>query len=285
MPDNYFEYDQAAAETVKGAMETGEFIKLPFDAVLFHWVRGDASVQPDIGSGVRHFGGWAAGEENMRDYAPSIPERFVPEVFATPDGSKTFTNYCVRSLPVVPIGRRFRWFTTQDNPKGRGHLQYVCYAALYDQENKVYSTWMPVILSAKGLSAMELDNCFKTWKSETAVMRQTHANGAPANFFWSHIGTFGKQRIVKTVGKGATASFITPPTIFVPETLDEAFLRRTFIGKEMTAKVGALAEESREWLEAWKNDEKQPIQAESAPAQADMKAKPPKKVNLEDIPF
>lgn len=279
---DFFDFDQSAAQQVQGAMETGDFVKLPYDAILFHWQRGDASVAADLGSGTRHYGGWAAGEEQMRDMAPTIPERFVPEIFSTPDGQKTFTNYCVRNLPVVPIGRRFRWFTTQDNPKGRGHLQIVCYAATYDSTAKTYTPWMPIILSAKGLSAMELDNCFKTWKTETSTARQTLTNGAPPNFFWAHVGTFGKERKVKTVGKGATASFITPPVVFIPETLDEAFLRRAFIGKEMTSKLGALAEESREWLEAWKKDEKNDQQPQAEPVNTG-KAKPP--ARQEEPPF
>lgn len=285
MTDNYFEYDQAAAETVKGAMETGDFVKLPYDAVLFRWVRGEAGQAADAGSGVKHYGGWAAGEENMRDFAKTIPERFEPEMFTSPDGQKAYMNYCVRNLAVVPIGQRSCWKAIDPTSQARKHLQVICYASLFEQETKVYTPWMPVILSIKGLSATKLEDAFKAWKDATSTLRTLHANGAPANFFWCHIGTFTKARNVQTVGKQGAQNYITPPVAYVPEPekLDLEWLKRCFVGKEMTVTLGQLAEESREWLDAWKKEEQE--KPDSNKPASTGKATPPKKIDLGEPPF
>jgi hypothetical protein len=278
---DYFDFDPQAGEAVKGAMSTGDYIQLPFDAVLFRWVRGEANIQSDMGSGARHFGGWAASEDDLTGKAKDIPEKFQLEYFTTPDGSKTYGCYTVRSLAIATMGRRFRWFTDPRNQgdKGRGHLQILGMCAMSKVENKVitFTPWMPVILSAKGLTTKHMEDALKTWEHDTAIMRQTHANGIPAHFFYGYYGTFGKERKPLTVGRSGAQNYITPPTVFIPENLDVEYLRRAYVGRQMADQMAEMVGNSQEWLHAW-DKENQPEQTSTAP-------KKPAQPSAADIPF
>ena len=255
--DNYFDVPREAAGAVSAASTIGEAIQLPFFAPVFWWVRGDSTVQPDVGSGVRHFGGWATDATALEAEGLEIPPYLMQEYFTSDDG-KSYAVYACRTLAVAQIGIRFRW-TIRRNPdgsvdardKGRGHVHILCHSATYDKKAKTYTPWSPVVLSAKGLSARSLQDAFQTWSRSSAVPRAKMTSNAMANFFWCHVGTFGKEAQHEKVGKKGQQSYISPVQVYIPEDINEEYLKRTFVGREMAEKMGSLAEEAKEWLHAW----------------------------------
>lgn len=268
MDNNYFDLDDQITETVDNAWNQQEGVQLPFDHVLFWWKRGDPSVQKDLGSGVRHFGGWAANVDNLFSGAPIIdgnrwiPDVFVEDTFVSSEEGETYQVYTTRRLAVAVIGQRFRW-AYRRNPdgsivksdRGRGHVQILGLSAL-PKKDKSYDTWSPVVMSAKGLSAKALQEAISQWEKATAVLRSSEANSIPANFFWLHLGTFGDEIVKQKVGKGNTTNYITPPQLFQPENITVDFLKRVYVGKENAARMAVLAEEAEEWLADWNEQDK-----------------------------
>lgn len=264
-----FDYDPQDAAALEGATQFNDFVSLPFPTVLFRWVRGEAAASQTEGSGTKHFGGWAASDENMtQNVANEIPEYFQGEYFTSPTGDKAYMNYCARYLTISPFATRNRILVDNKDGKKRKHIQVACMAALV--VDKVYNPWMPVILSVKGWGNCKwLEDEFKRWKDKTAVMRLKEAKNAPPNLFWMHFGTFGDKRMVETVGKGTTQGWITPPRAYIPadEKITVEWLQKIFIGRELIGKIAAMAEESKEWVDAWKNQE-QPQAQQDPPGHA-----------------
>lgn len=277
-----FDFDPQAVDTI-GDMSAGGFVQLPFDHLFAYWIRGDAAVQPDLGSGARHYGGWAVERPAFEAVVPApVPDKFILEHVTNASGEAREV-YAFRNIICAPFARRFRWYvdSRRQDDKGRGHVQYAVLTALFNKTENKFNYFKPAILSCKGLTSVQLDKCFSNWKAATATLRANSANNAPPNFFWLPVGTFGAERKAQKAGQ----SYITPPSFFVPSseygkeldpnklTVDD--LRRLYIGRELTDKMAMLRLESQEWLDEWsKPQDAQPQrQASSKPIQP------------EDIPF
>ena len=255
------EISKDVQNSVAQSYDNNDFVELPFNAPLFWWKRGGDMTGDDV---AKH-GGWICNQENFIKMAPYengemiLPKRMDEVVFSSSYSGGTYSTYCTRSMPVAPFAQRFRWTyrTTLDGEKdktdkGRGHLQVLAIAAIVDDAKK-YQYWSPVILSAKGLSAKSLQDCLKAFDSATMLLRGKELKGIPANFFWQHLGSFGKEMVKKTVGSGNQSNFITPIQVYMPETVDMEFLEKVFVGNEIATTMGELAKMSAEWLDEWKS--------------------------------
>jgi hypothetical protein len=255
-----FEIDNEIKNSVDAAWSASDTgVKLPFSVVLLWWKRGGDERE----DGVRKFGGWVAGYEDVLENAstdndgmPIIPEKLVQENFVSSSGNP-YSVYSVRNIAFAPIGKRFKWTyrTLSDgskdpSDKGRGHVQVFGLSSFLD-DNKVYNLWKPVILSAKGLSAKSLQDAISEWERKTLAIRMSEGNGIPSNFFWSHLGTFGNEINKAQVGSGNKSNYITPVQIYLPQEINVDFLKKVFVGKGVATTMSVLAEEAKEWLEEW----------------------------------
>jgi hypothetical protein len=121
-------------------------------------------------------------------------------------------------------------------------------------DDKTYNLWTPIILSAKGLSAKSLQDALADWDRKTVALRSAECNGLPSNFFWIHLGSFGKEMQKMQVGRGSKSNFITPVQIYMPSDLNIDYLKRTYVGKDAAVTMSVLAEESQDWLKEWNKD-------------------------------
>ena len=256
MTENYFDIG-AAQDIVRQSMNPTDAVVLPFFAPVFYWTRGRPNI-PEQQSGVQHFGGWQTDAVRLEEeLGGDIPfERLIRETIVTGDG-ESYDAYVCRYLIVATIGRRFR-LTKRTLPdgsldpqdKGRGHLQVLAYSTGFDKDNKAYIPWLPVVLSAKGMSANSLDKVLKKWQKVTAEAR-VQAGKVSSDFFWNRLGTFGKEVKKETVGKKGAQNYITPIQLMLPDKIDLDFLKKVFVGKEIAEKMGQCAEQAQEWLHAW----------------------------------
>jgi hypothetical protein len=229
-------------------------VDLPFPAPVFWWHRGEPSASKE-GSGVAYYGGWAATVDDMQTRAPSIPSKFQQETFESPSGG-TYLVYATRVLAIAPIARRFQWVVDQERPgdKGKGHAHILAMCGLVAQDKVSYEAWSPVILSAKGTSAMALDDAMRKWDSATVALRAQLAEASqrlPAYFFWCTVGTFGNERITKTVGEGRNTNYITPAQAYIPDGLTAAKLSKWFVGEQVAQQMLQYRNDAQEWLDAW----------------------------------
>lgn len=228
-------------------LHAGSIVQLPYDAAFFRWVRGQAEIPPDHGSGVKHFGGWGCNATEADALLTPLPDRFVRETFLSPEG-KEYEMLCARSMALALIGTRFRWLEDEN----RGHTQNLCLMAEYDKESQSFVAWGPVVLTTKGTTSMAVEKRFGDWARMTAAARRDIAPDVPWWYFYTALGTFGDQRVQKMVGKDQHQSFVTPPQIHGAGTeLTPAQLQMRFVGPNDAALMLEYKTLAAEWLDAW----------------------------------
>jgi hypothetical protein len=248
-----FDLDNEIINNVKGSWAAGEQgVQLPFSTVLFWWKRGG----DDRADGTQKYGGWVASYENViENGGGEIPSKLSQEQFQNYSGD-LYEVYTTRNIAIAPIGKRFKWTyrslpdgSKDPSDKGRGHLQVLGLSSFLN-EQKEHVLWQPVILSAKGLSAKSLQDALADWDRKTIALRASECNGLPSNFFWVHLGTFGKEVKKLQVGRGNKSNYITPIQIFMPE-LNIDYLNKVYVGKNAAITMSVLAEQSQDWLKEW----------------------------------
>lgn len=244
----------------------GEGIRLPFTVTYWRWMNGQ-SVYKGIGS-APYFGGWAANVEDvevaMAEYGP-LP-MFDPKTkkgsFAGPftlskrDGGE-YDVYTARALAVAVIGKRERWVVNADQPgdKGRGHTQVLGLAG-YRGEDGTIQPWGPVVLTARGLAALNIRNAFRDFERKTQRPRSQFARNIPAWFFYAIVGTFGDKPQVQMAGKTGAQSPISPCNLYLPEgEITAEALKTWYVGEGMVEQLIDLRHQANEWLsdDNWKS--------------------------------
>jgi hypothetical protein len=244
-PIEYDQEMQGYSNTVKDSLSE-EGVRLPFPVAVMSWRNGKAGFKK--AADMTYFGGWAASEESMNDLVAQSGigqhSSFVLTSLVNNDGGE-YLAYISRSITVAVCAKRKQWI----EGKG-GHVQILALAAELNQDKKSFTAWAPVMLTAKGYSALRIENALSQWDSATATSRREFANGMPSQFFWTAIGTFGADPIFESVGK-EQKSTITPCKLWLPKEFNEAIITRHFVGKENMQKMADLAKQSEEWRKAW----------------------------------
>lgn len=254
-----------------------ERVNLPFDAPYFWWTNGNPAGNKN-GSGVQFYGGWTTDAETLEAMTEIYLRGLVKETHYSRAGN-AYTVYAVRYLAVAPIAKRSRWVIPPEGGKGSGHTQYLVMTASY--QDKTFTPCIPAVLSVKGYVAMILDSVMAEFDRITLKARKQYAGNATGSLFWRLIGTFGKERSQRMVGKAEMQSPITPPVLFVPkESFDsEEALARFYVGAEVAKQMVEFRQLAQEWIDTWK----QPAKPNAS--NDDYFPEPPMPEEPGDIPF
>jgi hypothetical protein len=275
------------SENINKGMTGDDRILLPFAAPFFWWKNGESNGSHGKNeSGVMYFGGWASNAEIFEANIPTegdIPAKFLKETWTSGSGNKTFDVYATRFLTVAFIGKRYRWVKDEETGRNFSQAQYLTYMSLYEKATG-HKAYCPAVLSVKGMSSVSLQDAINEWGKVTLAARRQFANNAPAAFFYAALGTFGKDRIAKTVGKGQKTHAIIPCQIYVPQTITEEVLNTLYVGDEIASEMVTLLELAKDWMGAWKGSEGEKL-ASRASAQPENFPAEAAETTLEDLPF
>lgn len=244
-----FEVPEGYAGDIGNPLE-GEGIRLPFLAPFLWWTNGLNQFKQE--QGPRYFGGWTMNDVDM----VAASELSDPKVDFTPgwtpfemvnDAGESYTAFLSRHLYIAVFGSRKKW----DNEKNRGQYQVLGYMGYRTQGSNEMFPFGPVVLTAKSTASMFLQNAVIEFANKTAAARQKYANNLPISAFYACLGSFGDKRVEQEVGKQVKKK-VTPLKLWLPEKLDDNFLRSFFVGREIAARTTELKKQSQEWLAAWK---------------------------------
>jgi hypothetical protein len=246
-------------EALKDTMRDNTSVKLPFPAPNMWWMNGKAALKNESSiTDARRFGGWGISKEDFDELGISpAPSWNLTEL--TNEKGNTYSAYICRTAWVAPIARRFAWF--ENEGKSRSSLNILCYLMLRNQQGE-FLKYGAVVLSAKSLSGVDLDQAFRKFTSQTAA----HRDGADAKFFLHGIGTFGDTPIFKEAkGKGGASSTVTPPQLFIPKDgFNGDNLEKYFVPQEVMMEMAHLGTQAQEWLDDWNKRGKVEKQQDSA---------------------
>lgn len=276
-PIEYNEEMQGYANTIKDSTAE-EGVRLPFPVAVLRWLNGQASLKKSADP--TYFGGWSASADNMDELIAQsgigLHSAFAKTSLVNNDGGE-YQAYISRSITVAICAKRKQWI------EGKGsHIQILALAAELNQDKKAFTAWAPVMLTAKGYSALRIEQALSQWDSATAAARREFASGMPSQFFWAAIGTFGNEPTFESVGKGQKSA-ITPCKLWLPKEFNDAIITRHFVGKDNMAKMADLAKQSEDWRKAWAD--KAGTDKPSAPDNFTPGNEPPIDVSADDIPF
>lgn len=255
------ELDAALAAKLKGTMQEGGTIELPFPVIYLWTINGQPSYKQQ--GGAMYYGGWCCKAEDAaviaQEKALNLPVAWKHETITTRD-SKEFEGLTTRALIVAPILKRESWIGNNGRrytgyvEGGRRHIQML--ALMGERVEKAgIQAWGPVVLTAKGYQARNLLDALARWDKDTAKIRWSKAPGIPAWLFWMGLGTFGNERQVINVGKPGAQSPITPIQLaeIKPEAL-ERDLESLFVGNKVAQEMSDLADAAEPWRQAWKEE-------------------------------
>lgn len=255
----HIELDSQLARKLDQGMRSGETAELPFPVVYIWALNGQASYRSQ--GGALYFGGWACRSEDTQFAIESqgiqVPTDWKQVTISSRDGGE-FEAYTSRNIIVAPIGKRISWISEGKRSAAyvegsRRHLQILAYLAESSGENgsRRFDAWGPVVLTAKGYQAGNVLDALALWEKVTAPIRRSITTNIPAWCFYLSLGTYGKERQVKNVGKPGAQSPITPISAYIPEKFDEKLMKDLFVGAEVAQKMAELQDQASEWLKAW----------------------------------
>lgn len=257
----------------------GDGIELPYLAPLAWWT----NARPGPGE-VNKFGGWACKAGDFDMAAAQYGEWPQWERVQSDLGELVQIRY----LAIAPFGARRRWMDVNKGDSKTGtHLQQLAYVAIVTQEKK-YIPWGPMILSLKVTAAMRFRDLLTDWARATARARDEVAPDVPAHFFWMPVGTFGKEPVFETVGKGNHTSQVTLPHLATEGEIAAPLLEKLYVGDEIAEKMADLFQQSQEWLRDKKWQESGGLdEAHVEPVEDDefVRHVPPPPPAWEDVPF
>jgi len=261
---NFITVPKEVSDNIKDGMEHGGSIQLPFAAPFVYVQNGNPQLK--AAGGVSYFGGWStdkdAMDECLKETGQELPKYFTAEEMTSSEG-KPLSNYASRFVVCAPIAFRESWIKNKDRypeyQEGtRRHVQMIAYLAdswiegEKGKRQRLYAPWGPVVLTAKGYQAKNILDAFGAWIHMTKDVRRVIAPEVPAYFFSACLGTFGEEPNFQRVGKGAQTSLITPIELYQPPTMDEAVVRRLFVGEAVYTIMSDCKEQAKDWLVAWK---------------------------------
>jgi len=292
MNDSVISVPKEISDSIKDGMEHGGAIQLPFSAPFIYVVNGNARFQK--AGGVSYFGGWSTDKEAMdevlKETGQELPKYFTEEDMTSSEG-KPLSVYTSRFVVCAPIAFRESWVIEKNRyPEyregARRHVQMIAYLAdswiegEKGSRQRKYAPWGPVVLTAKGYQAKNILDAFGAWVHATKEVRRAIAPDVPAYFFNACMGTFGDQPNFQKVGSTQTSS-ITPIELYQPPNMDEAVVRRLFVGEAVYTIMSDCKEQAKEWLVAWKEQSLDMLnKAQSQPEQQSSDG-----LETESIPF
>lgn len=282
---------QQFSETIRKGMIGDDRILLPFAAPFFWWSNGSPNGSKEKNtSGVAFYGGWASNAEIFEanipapdENHPDVPAKFIKETWSNSTG-KTYDVYATRFLTVAFIGKRHRWVSDEETGRNFSQAQYLTYMSLYEKATG-HTAYCPAVLSVKGMSSVFLQDAINEWEKVTLAARRQFASNAPSSFFYAALGTFGKERVTKTVGKKQHAQ-IVPCQLYVPQAITEETLNTLYVGDEIASEMVTLLELGKDWVTAWKGnaDEKAP-RGQSVPPPENYPAGNEAEDTADEMPF
>jgi hypothetical protein len=250
MNDTTFDFGIPAEfqEKLRNAMKDESGVKLPFAAPTMWWMNGKTALKnvKEINNANR-FGGWGISKDEIDEVGtswPDVPEHWQLHDLTNNEGNG-YSAFLTRTAWVAPIARRYRWF---DN---KSHTNILCYLAIMTAE-RVLLPHGPVVLSAKSLTGVDLDKCFKEFATKTTQLR---GKTLPA-YFWHPIGTWEAEPVfVERKSKGGSgSSSVTPPRLFAPKDgITIETLKKWFVGVEVAEEMAKLLDLAQDWVSDWKN--------------------------------
>jgi hypothetical protein len=265
-------------EKLKNAMKDEGSVKLPFAAPTLWWMNGKPALKnvKEIKDASR-FGGWGISRDEIDgfggDFAGTPDHWQLHEDLVNGKGGN-YAAYLTRTVWIAPIARRYAWFEYEG--RGRSAVNILGYMAVWTPE-KVLLPHGPVVLSAKSMTTLDLDKCFKDFAAKTLQLRA----GTLPNYFYHPIGTWEPEPVfVERKGKGGASSSVTPPQLYQPKDgIKVEALEKWFVGPEVVQEMNKLYDLAQDWINDWKQRK-----AEKAEPVTDDNA-PPQDPFVEDYPF
>ncbi len=244
--------DQAQKD-LQGSMQDG--VELPFPVCYFYVRNG--SKQNKREGGVPYYGGWATDFDKANAIFDTIPDAFELNEFVNMEGG-TYQNYTLRSLLIAPVAKRKKW----DDERKKSHVQILCLVGVIEK-GKFMSLGVHVI-TAKGMQTKELDTALRDWETTSAQARKEFADNADAKFFYSAIGTYGKDPVFKEVGS-RNKNFITPIVMADPGELTMEKLEARYVGDEEATNMSGYFSQAQEWLADWQKKKEETVEETPQP--------------------
>ena len=247
-----FEIPAEFQNKLKDSMKDNGVVKLPFAAPTMWWMNGKPALKSvkQVENATR-FGGWGISRDEVDNFGSELAE--VPAYWQLHDDlangqGGSYAAYLCRTAWVAPIARRYGWFDR--NGQGRSSLNVLCYLAIY-QPDKTLLPYGPVVLSAKSLTCVDLDKCFKEFAAKTASLRA----GTLPNYFYHPIGTWGQEpAFVERKSKSGASSSVTPPQLYLPKNgITTETLQKWFVSGEVVTEMASLYDLAQDWINDWKN--------------------------------
>lgn len=105
-------------------------------------------------------------------------------------------------------------------------------------------------LSVKGTTGIAIEDALSLHnKKVVSEVRKLTKQNTPQYALWMEL----KGGEYKTVGKGNESSKTTPPRLILPETIDQGFLKKAFVGKENVIAFQEVFKEAETWANRWKD--------------------------------
>lgn len=242
--------------------DSGDGIQLPFPVDYLWWKNGEVAFKQI--SQARYYGGWftdyVSTLEVCESLGTTIPDgkgwEQVTLAFQREDRTDEELHLANRVILVAPIAQRESWFngnTKQRSPDyqagSRRHVQVLSYMFV-KRADDVVVPWGLVVLSSKGYNGSNLTGAIRDWHKLALPSLRKIAPGVSPKYFMMGLGTFGKDRSVKQVGKGDNKSPISPIAHWNAEPSPE-LMGSLFVGHEVVDLMNQAEDEGEEWLNAW----------------------------------
>lgn len=246
-----FNLPQEFLDEMRGAMQDGTRIELPFPAPTVWWLTGDLRNR-QIGD-APYFGGWAITADELDDKAAAaglgLPSSFTRRTLVNREGQE-YEAYTARSIAVAVIAKRKRWVVS-DSGAGRSQVNILAYMGIPGEKRQLVP-WGPVVLSGKSYSGKAIEDSLRQFETATASARRTAAKNMPAWFFYAILGTFEKAPRTEKRGKEGTQSNITPCAVYLPDLVTPEHLPAWYVGPEIAKLMLACKRDAAPWLDDWK---------------------------------
>ena len=244
---------QEANDSVKGSLETGGGVKLPYPHVFFSFRNGQRVAGK--AQGELFYGGFQADQEDLVAYADAVGHREMLDQFTlyeiSPRSGNVYNAYMRRSLAIAPIAVRSRWFSTRENK----NVLKTQVAALLGVGKPLHCVGAVVVTASGFNQAKNLQSALNDNARMTAGVRREFANSAAPNFFYQFVGTFGDENF-EMVGKGENKSPITPIKSYGKvETAEQ--LEQLYVGDDLVNLIVDYKNQSEDWVNDWKKQDRQ----------------------------
>lgn len=258
--------------------QIGGTVDLPFDYLKFWWKNGSPQLTTVKETDpVAYYGGWASHTEKYQQCSFMHPDA-TPYTWQNRQGA-SYDVFALRFLWAALITSRQGWFPVNRNDPNsprRSAENFLVMLGLKNTKDNVmeFTRLGPAVLSGSSYSGQAIRNVFNQWNASSASLRASHANNAPAWFFYIPVGTMGKEILLeeKKSKHSNASSNITPcqTSEKVLKELTPELLDSLFVGQEVAEEMATMQELAQDWVDHWNRDDGQGQQRQTeTPAQPD----------------